>query len=232
VERGRGAADLADLAPLNALGNPVRRRLYEYVSDAGRAVGRDEAAGAAGVSRSLAAYHLDTLVERGLLEACFARPRDRGGPGAGRPPKLYLRAGRDFALRLPARDYELLGELLVRAARTDDSGAVRAALERVAYDFGRSVGDGASAELETVLRQRGYEPYRDECGALRLRNCPFGTVARRDPELVCTLNTHVLKGLCERLDDDAVADLEPRPGHCCVAIRTVSAAELRSDLVR
>ena len=220
MERGRGAAELADLAPLHALGNPVRRRLYEFVSHVGRAVGRDEAAAAAGVSRSLAAYHLDKLIERGLLEECFARARDRSGPGAGRPPKLYRRARREFALRLPSRDYELLGELLVRAARSDDSGAVRGTLEQVAYEYGRSLGEGARTELETVLRGRGYEPYEDEPGTLRLRNCPFETVARHDPELVCALNVLVLQGLCEGLDLRADVALEPQPGHCCVAITT------------
>ncbi len=79
----RRAADLADLSSLSALGSQVRRRLYEFVSDAGRAIGRDEASASVGISRSLAAYHLDKLVERGLLEASFVRQRERGGPGAG-----------------------------------------------------------------------------------------------------------------------------------------------------
>jgi len=65
------------LAGLATLDEPVRRRLYEYVSDAGRPVSRDEAAGAAGITRTLAAYHLDKLAEAGLLTTTYQRPAGR-----------------------------------------------------------------------------------------------------------------------------------------------------------
>lgn len=220
-----GAADLSDLAPLNALANTVRRQVYEFVADGSRAVGRDETAAAVGISRSLAAYHLDKLVEHGLLEAGFARDREQRGPAAGRPPKLYRRAGREFALRVPPRDYRLLGELLVRAARDDHTGAMRRTLERVAHTYGRSLGEDAkqealadATELARLLRRRGYEPYEDERGTLRLRNCPFETVARDDPELVCGLNLRLVEGMIDGLDIEARAVPRPKEGRCCVAI--------------
>jgi predicted ArsR family transcriptional regulator len=223
----RPAADLADLTPLSALGSPVRRRLYELVSAAGRAIGRDEAAAAVGVSRSLAAYHLDKLVERGLLEAGFSRQRDRGGPGAGRPAKLYLRASREFVLRAPPRDYRQLAEMLVRAVDEDRTGAGRAALERVAYKFGRSLGEESKRsaisdlnKLSDALRLRGYEPVEDERGTVRLRNCPFDTVAKQCPEVVCGLNLRLVEGLIEGLDlRHTRAALEPDERHCCVVIK-------------
>jgi predicted ArsR family transcriptional regulator len=58
-----------DLASLSTLDDPVRRRLYEVVTRQPGPVGRDEAAAAAGVGRALAVYHLDKLVESGLLAA-------------------------------------------------------------------------------------------------------------------------------------------------------------------
>ena len=67
------AAGLADLAALSALADPTRRRLYGLVVEAGRPLGRDEAVAAVGISRSLAAYHLDKLAEQGLLEVEYAR---------------------------------------------------------------------------------------------------------------------------------------------------------------
>jgi len=79
---------LDDLESLSSLADPVRRRLYEAVVRSAKPVGRDEAAAAAGVGRSLAAYHLDRLAEEGLLEVSYGRPEGRGGPGAGRPAKL------------------------------------------------------------------------------------------------------------------------------------------------
>ncbi len=71
------------------LDEPKRRRLYEYVAESDEPVGRDQAAAALGISRELAAFHLDRLVEGGLLETEYRRRSGRGGPGAGRPAKLY-----------------------------------------------------------------------------------------------------------------------------------------------
>jgi predicted ArsR family transcriptional regulator len=221
----RRAADLSDLPSLSALEHPLRARLYEIVSEADLPVGRDEAAAAVGVSRSLAAYHLDELSRQGLLEASFAR-RDRTGPGAGRPAKLYRRARREFVVRTPPRDYQLLGELLVDAAEHDATGAVRETLERVAYEYGRAIGasarqDGPAGQdgLERTLRARGYEPSEYEQGAFRLRNCPFETVAGKCPEVVCRLNLRLLEGMLDGLDLDSTrALLEPTGEHCCVLI--------------
>ena len=223
----RRAADLADLTPLSALGSPVRRRLYEFVSDSGRAISRDEAAASVGVSRSLAAYHLDKLAEQGLLEASFSRQRERGGPGSGRPAKVYQRARREFALRTPPRHYQLLGELLVRAADDDQTGAVRGTLEQVAYEFGCNLGDRARQNrvvdrktFGDVLRLGGYEPFEDEQGTVRLRNCPFETVARQCPEVVCSLNLRLVQGLIRGLGvPQTRAILEPDRRRCCVVLQ-------------
>ena len=63
----------------------------------------------------LAAFHLDRLVEAGLLETEFRRRSGRTGPGAGRPAKLYRRAARDFSVSLPAREYERAADLMATA---------------------------------------------------------------------------------------------------------------------
>src|SRR3954462_9711428 len=85
----RAEEELAALAPL---AEPMRRRLYLHVATSAEAVGRDEAAAAVGISRALAAFHLDRLVDEGLLDTEFLRRSGRSGPGAGRPAKLYRRA--------------------------------------------------------------------------------------------------------------------------------------------
>src|SRR5262249_9865572 len=61
----------AALGALAALGDPARRALYAYIAAQGRPVSRDEAAGATGMRRATAAFHLERLVEDGLLEAGF-----------------------------------------------------------------------------------------------------------------------------------------------------------------
>jgi predicted ArsR family transcriptional regulator len=223
----RDVPDYSGLEALGALAEPTRRRLYEFVAQSGRRVGRDEAAQGAGIARSLAAYHLDKLVEHGLLEVDYARPPGRTGPGAGRPAKLYRRARREFVVRAPARDYQLVAEVLVRAA-DETGGEVKEAIERGARDLGRSIGAAASRPggdtrhaLCVLLRERGYEPAEAEPGVLRLRNCPFDAVASRYPAIVCGLNLALIEGILAGLGADvASAFLAPQDDVCCVGIRT------------
>src|SRR5205814_1271853 len=62
-----GVTDPSQIEAISLLEEPLRRRLYDYVRDRHSAVGRDEAAGACGISRGLAAFHLDRLAEAGIL---------------------------------------------------------------------------------------------------------------------------------------------------------------------
>src|SRR5688572_30606072 len=128
-----------DVASLGSLGDPTRRSLYDFVCRQAEPAGRDEAAAAAGLSRNLAAYHLDRMVEDGLLEVSFARRTGRTGPGAGRPAKLYQRASREFNISLPPRDYELAARIFAHAVDTEPSGRAWAALRESAQDFGSEV---------------------------------------------------------------------------------------------
>ena len=212
------ARRLRDLAALSSLAAPARRRLYAVVVERGRPVGRDEAAAAVGISRSLAAYHLDKLAERGLLEIEYARPPGRDGPGAGRPAKLYRRGEREFALRFPPPGYHLLAELLLRVAADDQTGAAQAAIERAAAGLGERLG-ASGASLEETLRDRGYEPAMAETGVMRLRNCPFESMAARCPEVVCALNLAFIRGILASsgAEPELATGASPTEG-CCVEI--------------
>ena len=128
-----------DLASLSSLDDPLRRRLYEVVTSRPGPVSRDEAAAAAGIGRALAVYHLDKLVESGLLTAFYQRPPGRSGPGAG-PAKVYARSDREFAVTVPPREYELAARLLVQAVEADPSDRSRAALAEAARRLGTELG--------------------------------------------------------------------------------------------
>jgi predicted ArsR family transcriptional regulator len=226
------------LTSLAGLGDPIRRALYRYVADRGVPVSRDEAAQAAGISRPLAAYHLDKLVDDGLLEPRYHRRGRRRGPGAGRPAKHYVRADRPLELSLPARDYAALAELLAGAFEADRSGAAKAALNRAAAALGAELGTEAAgrtapdgdpdqvlAAVRQVLAARGYEPYQDPDGTIRLRNCPFDRIAARHRELVCGANHAMLQALTHQVDGDPPtvrAVLDPQPGRCCVTLTRAS----------
>jgi predicted ArsR family transcriptional regulator len=218
-----------DLASLSSLDDPVRRRLYEVVTRQAAPVGRDEAASAAGVGRALAAYHLDKLVESGLLTASYQRPAGRSGPGAGRPAKLYARSDREFAVSVPPREYELAARLLVQVVESDRTSHSRVALRQAAHRLGAELGSGFRADaavgevvggdVEGVLAQQGYEPSLGDDGVIRLRNCPFHQLAERHRDVVCAMNLALVEGLVAGLGAEGWQPaLDPRPGHCCVAI--------------
>src|SRR5918993_1985974 len=93
----------AQVAAVAALAEPTRRLLYEHVVRQPVAVSRDEAAEATEVARATVAFHLDKLVDEGLLDVVYERRTGRSGPGAGRPAKLYRRAGCDAPVAPPPR---------------------------------------------------------------------------------------------------------------------------------
>jgi predicted ArsR family transcriptional regulator len=214
------------LAAVSSLEDPVRARLYEAVCEHAGPIGRDAAAAAAGIGRPLAAYHLDKMVDLGLLAAVYRRPADRRGPGAGRPAKVYFRSGREFAVTVPPREYELAARLLAAAVEADSAGTSRAALAEAARQFGAGLAADVGADaadkkivIQVLLRRHGFEPWQDEDGSLRLRNCPFHGLARLHPELVCGMNQALIDGLVTGVGArDLRADLDPRPGQCCVRI--------------
>ena len=212
----------ADLASVSCLDDPVRGRLYAFVSGRGEPVGRDEAAAAVGIGRALAVYHLDKLVEAGLLTASYRRPPGRGGPGAGRPAKVYARSRGEFMVTVPVREYELAAGLLVQAVAADRSGQAGAALQAAAWKLGADLAQRDQAghpTLESALSEYGYEPRQDEAGTVRMRNCPFRHLAELQPDLVCHMNLALIQGLAAGLDPGGPQPvLDPEPEHCCVAI--------------
>lgn len=213
-----GSDGLDALAALSNLVDPVRRHLYEYVTSRSEPVTREEAAAAVGIGRTLAAYHLDKLTESGLTEAMYTRPEGRGGPGAGRPAKHYVRADRDLSVSVPARSYLLMASVLAEAVAADANGAVRTAAARAAHEIGRAAAD--ESDLETALRNCGYQPARTKDGVIVLRNCPFHQLSKSHADLVCGLNHDLIDGLLEgthRSDGEAV--LAPQDGRCCIVIR-------------
>ena len=222
-------AQAGAIARIAVLGEPARRALYECVVERGGAVSRDQAAAAAGVSRALAAFHLDRLVEAGLLVASYRRLTGRTGPGAGRPAKLYSRAPEQLDVSLPPRGYGLASELFAQALDdAGDQGASARRLARLARAYGRllagtaAAGPAGSKAVMAALARLGYEPVRRSSGEVRLRNCPFHALTERHKALVCGANLALLEGFVAELQggrETLRAALDPQPGMCCVVLR-------------
>lgn len=215
----------AELAGLAVLAEPVRRRLYLHVLQAGE-VTRERAARALSIGRALAAFHLDRLVAEGLLDADYRRLTGRRGPGAGRPAKVYRRSPRDLEVTVPARRYELLARLLLQGAGDDRARqqALEAAREqgkalgaKARREAGRRAGRVAPPDLLAVLERHGFQPFPDG-DQIRLRNCPFDSLVRDHRDLVCGMNLELMRGVLAGLGSGGLrARLERTPGTCCVA---------------
>ncbi|MDX3249299.1 helix-turn-helix transcriptional regulator [Streptomyces sp. ME18-1-4] len=225
------AADAA-IDSVSVLGEDSRRRMFAFIRRAGRAVTRDEAAASVGISRKLAAFHLDKLVDAGLLRARYGTPG--GIRKVGRQPKVYEPTGTQLTVSIPDRRHELLADLLLDAVLTEgaEESATQAAT-RTAGVRGRQMGEterertrpgrlGAERGLTTcerMLEEHGYEPVRETPTHIRLRNCPFHPLAAKAPDLVCGMNHAFLTGYLDGLRISGVqAVLAPQPGACCVQL--------------
>lgn len=209
------------LTRVAALEDPVRRALYLLVVERGGETSRDQAARGAGISRALAAFHLDKLVQLGLLEVTYRRLTKRRGPGAGRPAKLYRRARVQLALSLPPREYELAAQLFAEALTGAGS---RARLDRAARRLGRRLAGGTRAKgrraFLTLLQAQGYEPSTTADGTIVLRNCPFDSLARSHRDLACGMNRALVHGLKTGTGLTGYQLLaNSRPGMCCAMLR-------------
>jgi predicted ArsR family transcriptional regulator len=225
---GEDRADSIDA--VGALAEPTRRALYDLVAGSPESVGRDDAVAALGISRELAAFHLDRLVEAGLLETEYRRRSGRTGPGAGRPAKLYRRAGHEIEVSLPPRHYDRAAALMATALRRVAGATGVEALARVAREQGTAVGAEARRKavgargrrrslrgLVDVLSGAGFEPRIEADGTVCLGNCPYKALADGDRDLTCGMNLAWGEGVVAGLAVQGVdVELAPDPGRCCV----------------
>lgn len=231
--RATGSAEPAAVRAVAALADPSRRRLYALVSEAVAPVTREQAADELGISRKLAAFHLDKLVDAGLLVADYP-PGSRVRP-LGRVPKAYMRAEIQVDISIPERQPGILAALLVNGIAGARVGEpARDAVLRAAKQEGRNLAAAARAEsrpgrlgperaltlAEAVLRGRGYQPRREASTCIRLRNCPFRPLSERSSEFICLVNLRLLEGLVAGMGAQGVeAVLAPRARACCVELR-------------
>jgi predicted ArsR family transcriptional regulator len=215
---------------LAVLEEPRRRELYEHVIASEGPVGRDDAARAVGITRQLAAFHLDRLVAAGLLDVRYRRLNGRTGPGAGRPAKLYQRAARELRASYPPREYGQAAKML--AAAIERLGAEgRASAAEAARSSGRELGAAGRHRQERrearrawrdalveLLRAASFEPVvAADQETIRLRNCPYHALAAEHRELTCGMNLAWAEGLLDGLGDAGlVARLAPSDDACCV----------------
>ncbi len=214
---------MEELQALASLEQPIRRDLFRLLTERDSWLTRDEAAAALDLARPVAAFHLDKLVDAGVLEVTYRRTSGRTGPGAGRPAKHYRPSRAEVAASVPERHYDLAGALLAAAvAETTRTGTpVDDCLAAAARAAGRDLGQGAGTDGEGVLEllaRNGYEPEVLADGEVALRNCPFHRLAEEHRALICGMNLDFLTGVLEGAGLDLAPRLAPESGHCCVRL--------------
>ncbi len=214
------------LVALGVLAEPQRARIYAHLASAEQPRTRQEVCEALGIGRTLVGFHLDKLQRTGLVRTVRASV---ARSGRGRPPQRYTVSDRDLIATVPPRRYELLADVLVRAAAEQaPDEPLQAAALRVARKTGSEL---ARAELDKaaepcgvealtqLLTRLGYQP-RQDGKAVILTNCPFQRLRMRDTELVCSINAALGAGYLEGLgmSEGLTSRLRACPVNCCVVL--------------
>lgn len=204
-----------------ALASPIRRHLLELLESAPTARDVHDLAAAVELHPSTVRFHLETLRRAGLVVR-VTQPQD----GRGRPRTAYA------AVQAPANanPYQGLAALLA-AGLADTSEARSARAERIGEEWaGELLGaralDGASVEEAAVrvsglFERLGFGPElgTSEHGPqIRLHACPFRSVARDHPDVVCSVHLGLLRGSLAHLKASTTPRLLPfvEPELCMV----------------
>ena len=218
-----------DLGALTAtLGDATRRGIYLFVRESAEPVTAANIAEAFAIHPNVARHHLDKLADDGYLLVTRRRPSGRKGPGAGRPAKCYEATPKEIRLQYPARRLDLLTDLLLEMMVTLDPAERAAAAEEAGRRYGRGLAaeiglpgaaamDQAVTAVAAALTEIGFGANADG-RRLVYDHCPFGRTAIEHPEVVCSLDQGIVKGLLEALDQDAHPETFPhqQPQEACV----------------
>jgi len=183
-----------------------RSRVLEALQAAHGTLTVPEVAERVGLHPNTARFHLDGLVEQGLVERAS---EERETPG--RPRTLYSATpGKRHAGR---RSYRLLAQILASYLATHTKQPEKAALaageewgrfltERPA-PFRRVDAAAATRALTDTLDDIGFEPEAVTAGRRReilLHHCPFREAAEQDSRVVCSVHLGLMRGMLAELD--------------------------------
>lgn len=186
---------------------PSRAEVLEYLRGTGVAEPVAAIARAVGLHENTTRFHLDALIEAGLVQR-EAEGRQR----PGRPRVLYR------ADPVPTQThYQDLAAAMVRhfAGPMEDRGS-RA--EEAGVAWGSELlaelplePAGTMPRLVACLARMGYQPefVAGPPPTIELRPCPYAALADEDPDTVCRLHLGVIRGLMDDKDPWEVAGLEP-----------------------
>lgn len=191
------------------LADPTRYAIYQFVLKSPQRVAVPEVARQFELHPNVARMHLGKLVEIGLVAA----HSEKTGKG-GRPGYVYEPSGNAVSLSVPAREFQLLADLLVQSLALMGDGAMEA-IDQIGKTFGCRLGQeallqmgrepkGLEETLQTAsaaLERLGVAAYVirgvDGSANLVLRTCGFQEVASAHPDHVCHLCKSMVEGIAQ-----------------------------------
>lgn len=218
------------MSPVPGRGRPPttdrRDQVLRTLREARGPLGIAEVAQLLGIHPNTVRFHVDHLVERGLVEQVPTSPR-----GPGRPASMF-RAIRQMDPGGP-RAYRVLAEILSQGLATAEEPGVEAVALGRAWGRARAGSPGkqksvrrstAVGQMVDVLDEVGFAPERDGLAdgdhiRIGLRHCPFLELAQSRPEVICPAHLGVMQGLAEGWRAPFTVDrLEPfaEPDLCLV----------------
>ncbi|MGP9783234.1 transcriptional regulator [Arthrobacter sp. MYb224] len=205
---------------VSALADPLRARIYEFLSRSAEPASRDAVAQALELPRNTVSFQLERLVKEGLLSYEFRKLRENTGPGSGRPAKLYSPVAREIEASVPHREYTLAAQIMAKAIEraTLEQRPVNELLAEVSRETGRGIA-ASKDSLQQTLANGGYLPQTDTAGSIHLTDCPFHQLSAQHRDTVCLMNRELLAALLESGDAPYRAcPVTPETGHCCVRL--------------
>jgi predicted ArsR family transcriptional regulator len=212
-----------------------RSRVLDLLRAAGAPLGVQEVAERAGLHPNTARFHLDALVNAGLVTR---NPKSRETPG--RPSMGYQVTESDGPTG--QRRYRLLADMLTSliAGMMPNPGeaAVEAGREWGRYlteqppPYQRLDAGEAIEKLTTTMEELGFAPEAVAEGSgyrVRLHHCPFREVAERHQDVVCALHLGIMRGVLEQLRAPVTADRLQPFAEPSVCIADLSAGEAQPE---
>jgi predicted ArsR family transcriptional regulator len=214
----------------SVLADPTRYNIYQFVLTATHPLNANEVAEQFGLHPNVARTHLGKLADIGLVVATA----EKTGKG-GRPGYVYAPSGSAVSLTVPARDFQLLANLLVQSLALMGEGG-KEAIEQIGRTFGRRLGQEAatlptSQQQEELVRTCAEALHRlgvmthvtraeDGSWTLVLKTCGFREVATVHPEQVCHLCKAMVEGITQAVAEAQTkvtqAESVPKGGKECV----------------
>ncbi len=198
-----------------ALGDPTRHAIYQWIAVQARPVAVAELVDEFGLNHNTVRQHLTKLRAADLVVEEKSSPQ-----GPGRPRLLYRLTSEAAAEWNDEGPYQRLAMMLLEVASGDRSA------EEVGEEVGRALG-GAIVPGSDPLRalmgamsDQGFAPRVVERGDgvhLVLDHCPFAAAAEEHPEVVCALHRGLAAGTAEAIGGMVPVRLvpkQPRRGGC------------------